>query len=129
MYGQLWELDQLNTLTHETLHELFGVANIQCFEHLARMLRKGHLVGFDGAEMYMPNLENLAIPMTFIHGAENAAFIPESTRLSYELLKQANGNLYSRHVIPRYGHIDCIFGKNASVDIYPIILSHLEKTA
>ena len=129
LYGQLWELDQLNTLTHETLHELFGVANIKCFEHLARMLRKGHVVGFDGSEKYMPNLEKLAIPMTFIHGAENTAFVPESTRLSYDLLKQVNGDIYSRHVIPRYGHIDCIFGKNANVDIYPLILRHLEDTA
>jgi len=36
---------------------------------------------------------------------------------------------YSRHVVPGYGHIDCMFGKNAVVDVYPIILEHLEKTA
>jgi cholesterol oxidase len=128
MYGQLWELDQLNTATHETLHELFGVANIRCFEHLARMVRAGHVVDFDGAEIYMPHLENLAIPITFIHGAENAAFIPESTKLTYDLLQQTNGDLYSRHVIPNYGHIDCIFGKNAEEDVYPFILEHLENT-
>ena len=36
---------------------------------------------------------------------------------------------YSRHVVPGYGHIDCMFGKNAVVDVYPMILEHLEKTA
>jgi cholesterol oxidase len=36
---------------------------------------------------------------------------------------------YSRQVVPGYGHIDCMFGKNAVVDVYPIILEHLEKTA
>jgi cholesterol oxidase len=128
MYGQLWELDQLNTATHDTLHELFGVANITCFEHLARLVRTEHLVGFDGSEIYMPHVDKLAIPMTFIHGAENAAFIPESTKLTYDLLTETNGDLYTRHVIPAYGHIDCIFGKNASRDVYPYILEHLEKT-
>jgi cholesterol oxidase len=128
MYGQLWELDQLNTATHDALHELFGVANIGCFEHLARMVRVGHLVAYDGSEIYMSHMNNLAIPITFIHGAENSAFIPESTQLTYELLRQTNGDLYTRHVIPNYGHIDCIFGKNAVKDVYPHILEHLEKT-
>ena len=128
MYGQLWELDQLNTTTHETLHELFGVANMSCFEQLALMIRIGHLVAYDGAEIYMQHIDKLAIPITFIHGAENAAFNPESTKLTYDLLCKTNGDLYARHVIPDYGHIDCIFGKNAVKDIYPLILEHLEKT-
>ena len=128
MYGQLWELDQLNTATHETLHELFGVANISCFEQLAGMLRAGHVVDFKGKDVYMPHLDRLAIPISFIHGAENAAFIPESTKLTYDALTAKNGELYTRHVIPKYGHIDCIFGKNAATDVYPYILQHLEKT-
>ena len=36
--------------------------------------------------------------------------------------------LYSRHVIENYGHIDCIFGRNAVTDVFPHILAHLEKT-
>ena len=114
MYGQLWELDQLNTATHDVLHEMFGVANIKCFEHLARMIRSGHLITFDGANTYLPQLRRLAIPICIIHGAENATFLPKSTATSYELLCQTNGKeLYNRIVVPRYGHIDCIFGKNA----------------
>ncbi len=128
MYGQLWELDQLNSATHTTLHELFGVANITCFEHLARMIRIGHLVSYDGAEIYMGQMKSLAIPMCFIHGAENSAFNPESTKQTFDLLRHTNGELYSRYVIPNYGHIDCIFGKNAVHDVYPYILKHLEQT-
>ena len=37
-------------------------------------------------------------------------------------------DLYARHVIPNYGHIDCIFGKNAAADVYPHVLRHLEAT-
>jgi cholesterol oxidase len=32
-------------------------------------------------------------------------------------------------VIPGYGHIDCIYGKNAVNDVFPLMLSHLEDTA
>lgn len=36
---------------------------------------------------------------------------------------------HRRHVIPDYGHIDCIFGKNAVKDVYPLILQQLDETA
>ena len=130
MYALLYEHDQLNLATHNTLHETFGVANIDAFEHLALMTRRGHLVTADNQDIYLPHLDRLAIPIAFIHGAENECFLPESTEITYNLLREKNGRgLYSRHVIPNYGHIDCIFGQNAANDVYPFILHHLEKTA
>ncbi|MEM7553635.1 MAG: GMC family oxidoreductase N-terminal domain-containing protein [Cyanobacteria bacterium P01_A01_bin.84] len=129
LYGQLYELDQLNNGTYDNLHELFGVGNISGFEHLAMLVRKGHLVTADGNDKYMGNLDRLAIPMTFIHGAENNCWLPESTEITYNVLREKNGHkLYKRHVIPNYGHIDCIFGKNAVNDVYPLILQQLEDT-
>ncbi|WP_447985119.1 GMC family oxidoreductase N-terminal domain-containing protein [Nitrospira sp. Nam74] len=130
MYAPLYEHAQLNTLTHETLHETFGVANMRAFEHLALMTKTGHLVTATGDEAYLSHLDRLAIPITFIHGERNECFLPASTEKTYELLVQNNGTgLYRRHVIPDYGHIDCIFGKNAVKDVYPLILQHLDETA
>jgi cholesterol oxidase len=130
MYAPLYRHEQLNQLTHDNLHELFGVANIRSFEHIALLARTGHLVDFSGAEVYLPHLDRLAIPIAFLHGAENQCFLPESTEITYNLLRQANdAKLYSRHVIPGYGHIDCIYGKNAVNDVFPLMLSHLEDTA
>jgi cholesterol oxidase len=127
MYSLLYEHDQLNTATHDTLHELFGVANIESLDHLARMVREGRLVAADGADRYMPHLDRLAIPITFIHGSDNNCYLPESTRDTYRALRNANGkHLYRRYVIPNYGHIDCIFGKRASRDVHPLILRQLE---
>ena len=130
MYAPLYEHAQLNTLTHETLHETFGIANMRAFEHLALMTKTGHLVTATGDEAYLPHLDRLAIPLTFIHGERNECFLPASTEKTYELLRRHNGTgLYRRHVIAGYGHIDCIFGKNAVTDVYPFILQHLEETA
>ena len=128
LYGTLYEHDQLNSATHENLHEMFGVAAIEALSHLALMVRKGHLVDARGNDVYLPHLQRLALPISFIHGAENGCYHPESTRLTYEKLRAANGDLYSRHVIPSYGHIDCIYGKNAVQDVYPLMLAHLDKT-
>jgi cholesterol oxidase len=94
------------------------------------MVRTGHLVNAIGEDVYLPHLERLAIPIRFIHGAENACFLPESTELTHRILSEKNGaQFYDRQLIPNYGHIDCIFGKNAAQDVYPLILEHLEKSA
>jgi len=130
MYAPLYQHEQLNQLTHDTLHELFGIANIRSFEHIALLARKGHLVDYAGEDTYLPHLDRLAIPIKFIHGAENRCFLPESTEITYNLLRKTNGDkLYTRDVVSGYGHIDCIYGKNAVNDIFPLMLKHLEDTA
>jgi cholesterol oxidase len=130
MYASLYRHDTLNETLHDNLHELFGESNIQTFEHLALILRKGHLVDFKGQDVYMPHFDRLTMPICFISGEDNQCYLPESTLRTYERVCKIHGpERYSRHVVPGYGHIDCMFGKNAVVDVYPIILQHLEKTA
>jgi cholesterol oxidase len=129
MYASLYKHAQLNEQLHENIHELFGIANMHAFEHIAKIGRRHQLVDFEDQDVYLPHLERLNLPIAFIHGAENHCFSPESTEKTYEVLRSSfDQNQYSRHVIPDYGHIDCIFGKNAARDVYPHILAHLEKT-
>lgn len=128
LYGLLYEHDQLNAATHATLHETFGVANIDAFKHLARLVREQQLVDAAGGDSYMPHLGRLAVPITILHGEENHCFLPESTERTHTLLQRHNDpTLYRRQVIPNYGHIDCIMGKRADQDVFPYVLNHLER--
>jgi cholesterol oxidase len=131
LYGRLYNLEQLNNATVTSgLAEMFGEANIDAFKQLALFARNGRLLDGGGHDVYLPHVERMALPILFVHGAENACFKPESTARTVERLGQANGRqLYDRHVIPGYGHIDCIFGKNAAHDVFPLIVAHLDKTA
>lgn len=131
LYAPLYEHDQLNALTHDAaLAEMFGVAATSVFQHLSTMIRAGTVVGADGSDRYMPNAARLALPMTFIHGAENACFLPAGTERTVEVLSKHNDpKWYRREIIPNYGHIDCIFGKNAARDVFPKILRGLAPTA
>lgn len=128
MYGEVYKIAQLNEATHDAIHEIFGPANMTFFRHISLILRKGHIVNKDGKDVYLPHLERLAIPIAFIHGADNAFFLPEGSAITYKLLCEKNGSdLYVRHVIPDYAHMDCFMGKNASRDIFPTILAELDK--
>jgi cholesterol oxidase len=128
MYSPLYEHARLNRATHERLHELFGGATMRAFEGLALMARRGHVVDARGEDAYLPHLDRMAIPIRFVHGAENQCFLPASTEQTLEALAARNGtSLYSRNVIPGYGHIDCIFGQSASTDVYPFVVEHLDR--
>ena len=128
MYGEVYKLDQLNEATHNAIHEMFGPANLTFFQHISLILRQDHIVDQKGKDVYLPHLERLAIPISFIHGEDNAFFLPKGSEITYNLLREKNGkDLYTRHLIPGYAHMDCFMGKNASRDVFPVILEELEK--
>jgi cholesterol oxidase len=127
LYGPLYKHDQLNAGTHDAMHELFGDATITAFEHLAQLSRSKHLVAADGGEIYLDKLSRMAVPTLFLHGAENGCFLPSSTEETLGVLVQVNDpKLYQRRVIQGYGHSDCMFGKQAAHDVYPLISDHLD---
>jgi cholesterol oxidase len=127
LYGLLYEHAQLGEQLHANLQELFGVHDVKLFSHLAAMVRAGHVVNASGEDVYLPNLKGMDLPVGFIHGAQNRCYLPVSTERTFNLLVERFGaEQYERHVIPGYGHLDCIFGKHAAVDVYPLIVRHLD---
>jgi cholesterol oxidase len=100
---------------------------------MGKMTKTGHITGYDGQDVYLTpdNVRRgLNFPIFFIHGEQNHVFRPEATKATFDYLVHVNGSdKYSRQVFPGYGHLDCIYGKNAHKDIFPSILAHLEKTA
>ncbi len=128
LYGEVFRHDQLSDATHRQVPEMFGVANMTIFEHISQICNKGHVVDAQGEETYLANVENMNIPITFIHGELNNFFLPVGTESTYDLLRRRNGpDLYRRHLIPGYAHMDCFIGKNASRDVFPMLHEELER--
>jgi cholesterol oxidase len=132
LYGLLYEHEKLNETLHANLQELLGVHDVEVFKHLAAMVRAGRVVDAEGRDVYltgtdgMKGLEGMRLPIGFIHGDRNETYLPKSTELTFDMLvKHFPEQPYERHLIPGYGHIDCIFGKDASVDVYPVIARYL----
>jgi cholesterol oxidase len=127
MYATLFEHDRISPTTHDTLHELFGVAPLSAFRHLARMVRAGSIVDVAGRDVYLPHVARLSFPLLMVHGEENACFSTEGTHRTLAWLRQHHGDgLHAARIIPGYGHIDCVLGEGASEDVFPHVLAHLE---
>ncbi|MFP3558290.1 alpha/beta fold hydrolase [Paraburkholderia sp. SIMBA_049] len=127
LYGLLYEHEQLDEQLHANLQELFGIHDVELFNQLAAMVRAGHVVDANGDDVYMPNIAGMKLPIAFIHGSENLCYLPTSTEMTYDLLVEKFGpENYERHVIDGYGHIDCVFGKRAALDVFPTIVRYLD---
>ena len=139
LFGHLYRHDKLNAATHDRLNEQFGKCNITAFRHLAQIIRHGSALKYDyghaenrqryGADIppsYL-NPEHLRIPITLVSGELNRTYLPESTEETFDWLRSANDpKLYTRHVVPAYGHIDNFMGYRANADAYPLFLEQLE---
>jgi pimeloyl-ACP methyl ester carboxylesterase len=142
-YGPSYLHSQLNHDTHLKLADWFGNINLDSFQQLTHMIRAGHVVDADGKNTYLEGIaradsktpvgntiEELDLPITFMAGALNLEFLPQTSARTYEWLRAHNSlskHKYHRHVFEGYGHMDCFIGKNASIDIFPKIYSWLEK--
>jgi cholesterol oxidase len=130
IYGDVYKHAQLNDATHNAIHEMFGVANTTTFNHISKMVRAEKIVDKDGGDTYLTdaNLKRLAIPITFLHGAENHLFLPEGSLRTMQTLAHANdAKLYDRIQFANYAHMDCFIGRNAAADIFPSIVATLDR--
>jgi cholesterol oxidase len=128
LYSLCWRHENLNTETHDAIHEMMGVANLEMMQHLAACASHGRLVDVHGDDTYLPHLDRLSMPITLIQGEDNQVWTLKATETTYDALVDRFGpDNYRRHVIPDYGHLDTVFGKNAVHDTYPKMLDHLDR--
>jgi cholesterol oxidase len=128
IYGVAVHRPNVNELTHVTMHELFGPTDLTMMDHLSRMAREERLVTARGEDLYLPHLERLRLPITFMSGSDNLVWTPASTQRTHDLLQQElGGDLFRRDVFARYGHQDVLMGASAARDTFPSFLAHLDR--
>jgi len=128
VYGLLYEHDQLNRATHETLHELLSLPSRSAMTHLRLIAKEHRLVAADGSDTYLPNRAGIGVPVSFVHGDESEVFKLEGTQMTVAALREAvDPALVSLDVVSDYGHLDLVVGKNAETDVFPLLLAHLER--
>jgi cholesterol oxidase len=128
MWGELINHANLNDATHERMGDLLGNASIRPFVQMARSTLAGRIVSATGDDCYLTALDRLRLPITFIHGGDNATVGLGSTGRTYDLLRATHGDdRYRRHVVDGYGHLDCLIGDAAARDVFGLIGEHLDR--
>ncbi|WP_299193924.1 GMC family oxidoreductase N-terminal domain-containing protein [uncultured Erythrobacter sp.] len=130
VFGPSWDHRQLGHDTHLALGSMFSRVSLSPFKQLQDIMRKGLAVNADGKPVYTDEdaARRLALPITFLSGATNQIFYPESGQRTRVWLSEHNGSaFYRQRIIPDYGHMDLFIGRNAHRDVTPRILEELER--
>ncbi|MEV4900597.1 alpha/beta fold hydrolase [Citricoccus sp. NPDC055426] len=125
----LWSHENLDEATHHWIIGEFAGAPLTFFHQMARCAAAGHLVPTGAVPGLPASLVDVA-PRTdarfvFLTGAQNRCFLPDSQVRSFEFFARHRPGRDALHLIPDYGHLDVVFGRNAWRDVYPTILEEL----
>ncbi|CAK7209459.1 hypothetical protein SBRCBS47491_000450 [Sporothrix bragantina] len=131
VYGRCWNHGNLNEATHRQMDRFFGGASMTMMRLLMLQGSQGHVMtnGYEVLTTPENVKKNLAgLPIFQFVGQENAVLSPRATEKTYEILCDTFGSGdYRRHVIPRYGHLDCWMGRNAWKDVYPVLRAEIDR--
>jgi polyhydroxyalkanoate synthase len=99
----------------------------------SKSLKAGYMLSNDGSVSYAEKLKDLEVPIMIIAGADDAFASFESLVDCHSTVASTDKTfiLFSKEFgySEDYGHSDVIIGKNSKEEIYPIILSWLDRRA
>ncbi|APR87867.1 Cholesterol oxidase [Minicystis rosea] len=127
LFGELFRHENLNAATHDRIAEHVATAPVRPFIQMAKIARRRELIDMEGRS-YLADLRPLDLPMTFLHSDGNEVVGAGTTGRTWQLLRETWGDRrYRRVVLPGYGHLDALIGKNAAHDVFPHLVDHLER--
>lgn len=130
IFGASYTHAQLSNATHTALAEMFGCVSLRPFEQLSLMMQRAKAVDAEGGDVYLTpqKAPRLALPISFVAGAKNQLFFPETCIRTQRWLSAFNDPaLYTRQVFDGYAHMDLFIGRDAARDIFPYLITQLER--
>jgi hypothetical protein len=132
-FPALWRHENLDENTHEWLKHEFAHVPISFYLQMAKCVKKGNLVTDSNDIKSLPSdfvkdAPKTKARMAFFAGDKNLCFLADSQVKTFEYFNNLRKNYHTLHVIPGYSHLDIFMGKNASSDIFPLMLKELNAT-
>ena len=128
----LWRHENLNRETHEWLRHEFADVPLTFFEQILRSVEAGHLVAADShpglPRSFVDEPPKTKARFAFFAGALNACFEPESQLRTQAWFEGHDPGRHTATIVPNYGHLDIFMGAHAANDVFPDIVSELERT-
>lgn len=123
----LWRLENLDEKTKQWIKDEFGPAPISFFQHMKNCVTKTYLIPTKQNPHlnYLPKTLDTNAKIVLFAGEENLSFKPISQEKTYNYLNKMQPNKHKLYRIPNYSHLDIFLGKNAHIDIFPLMIKEL----
>jgi cholesterol oxidase len=127
--------ENLHDITHRRGGDLYGGVSLHYYRHVRKMVAADHTaVKFDPRNPkydalpnnYLQHAAEVTTPILFITGQQNHIFLDSNIICHQRLEKLAPGR-HELEVFANYGHQDVFMGKNNHQDVFPRLVTFLER--
>ncbi|MCG5213757.1 alpha/beta fold hydrolase [Streptosporangium sp. KLBMP 9127] len=124
------------THLHERLADLNGASGVHYYRHIRKMVAAGRAVQNDPHDArhealpadYLKDAGKITTPVLFLTGDHNRVFT-DSNVFCHKVLEKLAPGRHELQMLPGYGHIDPIIGKDAHLDVFPRIVDFIKRQA
>jgi pimeloyl-ACP methyl ester carboxylesterase len=132
----LYEHDNLLPVTHERMADLLGACRTNYYRHIGKMVRAGLAVRYDPGDErhrdlpddYLAKAAEVTTAILLLTGDRNRVFT-DSNIVCHRVLSEVVPGPCELEILPGYGHLDPIVGKDAHLDVFPRISQFLKQHA
>ncbi|HEY3904623.1 MAG TPA: alpha/beta fold hydrolase [Streptosporangiaceae bacterium] len=132
----MYEHDNLEPVTHERMADICSSCGTSYYRHVGKMVRAGHAVRCDPSDRrhadlpddYLAGADNVTTAILLLTGDHNRVFT-DSNVVCHELISKRVQGPCELEILPGYGHLDPLIGKNSHKDVFPLIGEFLRRQA
>jgi hypothetical protein len=132
-FPALWKHENLNAETHEWLRNEFAHVPITFFAQMRKCVAAGRLLAVEYHDElprdFVAQPPRTNTRFVFFAGRENRCFLPESQVETFRWFDHNQPGRHAVHELDGYSHLDVFMGKNASRDVFPLMIEELERPA
>ncbi len=134
-FPALYSHENLHDVTHRRGGDLYGGVSVNYYRHVSKMVKANNTaIKYEPdnpkyqslPDDYFEHAKEIETPVLFMTGEQNKVFA-NSNLICHQRLEQIVPGRHELHVFPNYGHQDVFMGKNCDKDIFPRLLSFLQK--
>ncbi|GAA1551978.1 hypothetical protein GCM10009678_38620 [Actinomadura kijaniata] len=130
----MYEHANLLPVTHKRVADICGASGLHYYRHVRRMVEAGRAVKYDRdnpahrdlPDDYLVNAADVGTPMLLLAPERNKVFTDSNNHL-FRVLEKRRPGRQELAVLPGYGHLDPLIGKNAHLDVFPKIVDFLKR--
>lgn len=130
----MYEHANLLPETHARVADICAASGLNYYRHVRKMVRAGHSVKYAPQdpryarlpENYLENAADVRTPMLLLAPGNNRVFTDSNIHL-HKILEKAAPGRHELALLPGYGHLDPLIGKNSHIDVFPRVVDFLKR--
>jgi cholesterol oxidase len=134
-FPALYSHENLHDVTHRRGGDLYGGVSVNYYRHVSKMVKANNTAVKYQPENpkykslpdnYFEHAKDIETPVLFMTGEQNKVFT-NSNLICHQRLEEIVPGRHELHVFPNYGHQDVFMGKDCDKDIFPRLLTFIQK--